>query len=249
MADETKPKTLYIFIDEAGNFDFTPIGTKFFVLTAITTVQPLESRDRFLRLRYELLKDGINQECFHATEDKQEVRNLVFDGIKELDDFEVDCVIAQKNKANPSLYIEHRLQSNKNGKGVKIKTVHSEEKFYRLISQTLLQYIFKRYYNLDAIERIVVILGSIFTNKKRDYVLKGLKQYLKPRFSKPFYIYFHKVEADINCQLADYCGWAIYVHQERDETRPFEIIQQAKKVKSAFYIFERGTTEYYQYKK
>ena len=239
--------TLYIFIDEAGNFDFSPTGAKFFVLTAITTTQPLNSRSRFLKLRYELLREGFNQECFHATEDKQQVRDLVFNNIKELDDFEIDSVVAQKNKTNPSLYIEYDIFQKKEGGGVVFKTKHSEEKFYRLISQTLLQYIFNRYQNLAQIEKVVVVLGSIFTKNKREYILKSLKQYLKPKFKKPFYIYFHKAEADINCQLADYCGWALYVNIERGENRPFQNIKE--KIKSNFDIFARGTTEYYKYKK
>lgn len=244
--EELDGKTLYIFIDEAGNFDFTPKGTKFFVLTAITTTQPLKSRGRFLKLRYELLKDGVNQEYFHATEDRQLVRDLVFENIKELDDFEIDCVVAQKNKTNPSFYIEYDAFQKEDG-SIASKTKHLEEKFYRLVSQTLLQYIFNRYQNLSSIEKIVVVLGSIFTVNKRKYILKSLKQYLKPRFNRPFYIYFHKAEADINCQLADYCGWALYVNAERKESRPFQNLNG--KIKSVFDIFARGTTEYYQYKK
>lgn len=239
-------KTLYIFIDEAGNFDFTPDGTKFFVLTAITTTQPLKSRNYFLELKYKLLKTGFNQEYFHATEDKQEVRDLIFNKIKELDDFDIDCVLAQKNKTNPSLYIEHDAWQKEDGEIV-LKTVHYEEKFYKLISQTLLQYIFNRYQNFNTVDEIVVVLGSLFTNKKRGYILKSLKQYLKLKFKKPFYIYFHRACADINSQLADYCGWAVFVKIERNECRPSEVI--SKKLKSYFDIFAGGDAEYYQYKK
>ena len=91
-------KTPYIFIDESGNFDFTPTGTKYFVMTAVSTTQPLKARDQFMKLRYEFLCDGTDQEYFHATEDKQAVRDAVFKTIKSLDDFEIDCVIAQKKK-------------------------------------------------------------------------------------------------------------------------------------------------------
>jgi len=226
-------RALYIFIDEAGNFDFTPTGTKFFVLTAISTTQPLKSRGCFLKLKYELLRKGLNQEYFHATEDKQEVRDLMYANLGKLDDIEVDAVVAQKNKANPSLYIEYDAEQRGDGKIV-FKTIHYEEKFYKLISQTLLQYIFRRYYNLDKIEGIIVVLGSLFTDNKRGYILKSLKQYLKEKFNKPFYIYFHKSEADINCQLADYCGWAIYVSWERGENRPLQVLKD--KIKSNFIL-------------
>ena len=99
-------KTLYLFIDEAGNFDFSQKGTKYFVLSCMSTFKPIEERDKLFNFRYELLADGINQEFFHATEDKQIVRDKVFEIITTLkDDIEVHTVIAQKNKANPVLYI------------------------------------------------------------------------------------------------------------------------------------------------
>lgn len=72
-------KTLYLFVDESGNFDFSPKGTKFFVLSCLSTFYPVAEREKLLLLRYELLRDGFNQEYFHATEDRQEVRSKVFD--------------------------------------------------------------------------------------------------------------------------------------------------------------------------
>src|SRR3989344_7499971 len=144
-----EPKTLYIFIDESGNFDFTPKGTKYFALTAVSTLQPLKARDGLLALRYKLLNSGVDEEFFHATEDMQDTRNAVFGETKKLDNIEIDCVIAQKNKANPSLYIKYEL------KGTKIRTVHSEEKFYDKLSQILLQYIINRYQGRDGVEQIV----------------------------------------------------------------------------------------------
>jgi hypothetical protein len=238
-------KTLYIFIDESGNFDFTENGTKYFVLTAVSTTQPLKAREQFSRLRYELMGDGMDQEYFHATEDKQVVRDAIFKTINNLDDFGIDCVLAQKNKTNPSLYLEQKLKPNKDGKGFKITPIRYEEKFYHKLSEILLQYIFRRHSGKDEIEKVVVVLGSIFTNAKRQYVLKSLKQYFKT-FKKPFYIYFHGTGMDINCQIADYCGWAIYVKSERGELRPYEEIKD--KIKSCFDVFGKGDTIYYGHK-
>jgi len=243
MPKENEQKTLYIFIDESGNFDFTPTGTKYFVLTAASTLTPLESRDELLRKVYELKYAGWNtgqsDYYFHATEDKQEVRDWVFGAIRKLNDIEIDAIIAQKNKTNPSLYIEYELREGQ------VKTVHWEERFYDKILQMLLQYIFGRYEGKDDIEEIIVVLGSIFTRAKRRYVFKSLEQYLKEKSKKPFRIYFHPTSSDINCQMADYCGWAVYVRAERGEMRPWKEIED--KVKSCFDVFARGDTEYYEY--
>lgn len=240
MSDAAEPHTLYIFIDESGNFDFSPNGTKYFALTAVSTLEPLADRVGFSALRYELLKSGVDEEFFHATEDLQNTRDGVFNLIKKLGDTDVDCVVAQKNKANPSLYIKYEL------KGTKVRTVHSEEKFYDKLLQILLQYIFNRHQDRDDIEKIVIVLGSLFTKTKRGYVLKSLKQYLKAKFGKPFQVYFHDTRCDINCQIADYCGWAVYVAAERGELRPRKEIEG--KVKSCFDVFATGTNIYYVYK-
>jgi hypothetical protein len=238
MTAETK--TLYIFIDESGNFDFSPNGTKHFALTSITTTQPLKDREKFAALRYALLQKGMDQECFHATEDEQKVRDSMFARLAQLTDVQVDCVLVQKNKANPSLYLEVQ-NAHKGLSGIKFK--HSGEKLYRIVSQTLLQYIFNRNATLQEADKIVVVLGKVFVNSKREYILKSLKQFLKQKTDKPFYIYFHRVEADINCQLADYCGWAVYVNAERNEKRPLQAL--GDKVKSCFDMFSRGTKTYY----
>jgi len=97
-------KSLFIFIDESGNFDFSPNGTKYFVLSSVSTLT-LPGKERLEEIKYKLMKNGINLEYFHATEDRQMVRNQVYDFIEKLDDIEIDSVIVQKNKANPSLYI------------------------------------------------------------------------------------------------------------------------------------------------
>lgn len=229
-------KNLYIFIDESGNFDFSPTGTKYFALTSISTISPLKDRGKLLNYHYKLLCTGTDEEYFHATEDKQDIRDEFYSLVSEFDDYFIDSVIAQKNKANPSLYIE---KYNKRGREI-IKT--TGEDFYRIVCQTLLRYIFSRFEKTD-IDKIIVVLDALFTKNKRQIILKFLKSYLKQYSNKPFYIYFHQSKADINCQIADYCGWAIYVKNDRNETRPHTQIKN--KIKSEFSIFERGQTTYY----
>jgi len=233
-----KNKCLFIFIDESGNFDFSPTGTKYFVLTAVSTLHPLNDREKLFKFKYQSLIDGIDQESFHATEDKQVIRDQVFKIIRNLDDFIVDSVVAQKNKAHLSLYRETYFKQN--------KVIHrvTGTEFYRIVCQTLLQYIFKRFEPTD-VSQIIIILDSLFTNNKKQIVLKTLKTYLKDHFNKPFNIYFHQAKADINCQIADYCGWAIYVKEERNETRPIVFVKD--KIKSEFSIFQKGLYEHYPY--
>lgn len=234
-------KTLFLFIDESGNFDFSPKGTKYFVLSCLSTFFPVDEREKLIKLRYDLLSGGIDQEYFHATEDSQSTRDQVFDLITSLsDDIEVHSVVAEKNKANPTLYKEEYYK-----KGRKIERVVGAE-FYQRVCRTLLQYVFRRS-NFKKAAKIVVVLGSLFTRDKQSLILKTLKKYLKENFTLPFEIYFHCSQADINCQFADYLGWAIAIKWERDEKRSYNLIQN--KVKSEYEIFKRGETIYYSYKK
>ena len=209
-------KILYIFIDESGNFDFSPTGTKYFALTAVSTILPLDKRVKLNELRYNLLCQAVDEEYFHATEDAQSTRDMVFGIIEnDLTDFSVDSVIAQKNKAHSSLYLQNYEKTDGT-----IGHTRQENEFYRIISQTLLRYVFTRHRS-SSLDQVVVVLLSLFTKNKMKLVTKALKTYLKKYTSYPFNIYFHCSQADINCQIADYCGWAVYVKYERGETRPY----------------------------
>ena len=106
-------KTLYLFIDEGGNFDFSVNGTTYFMLTCLIEERPFPTYDKLRALRYDLLEDGINIEYFHATEDKQNVRDKVFSIINEsLEHVKICSMIAQKNKTNPSLQEASKFYSH-----------------------------------------------------------------------------------------------------------------------------------------
>lgn len=232
-------RTLYLFIDESGNFDFSPKGTKFFTLTALATFDPNIYRDKLINLRYDLLSMGTDQEYFHASEDQQRVRDKVFEVLVSINDtIEIHSIIAQKNRVHSSLYKESYR------KGSTLITRATGIRLYQKMCQTLLKYIFNG--KGSHVDNIVVVLGSLFVGEKKKTLLQTLKQYLKENFPGiPFEIYSHPACTDLNCQLADYCCWAIYTKWERGERRSYEIIKPT--IKSEFNIFQHGTTEYYPY--
>lgn len=41
--------TLYIFVDEAGNLNFSPKGTKYFILTALSKFRPFVTHEPLLK--------------------------------------------------------------------------------------------------------------------------------------------------------------------------------------------------------
>jgi hypothetical protein len=214
-------RTLFVFIDESGNFDFSPKGTKYFVLSAINTLNPL-GKERLEEIKYNLMKNGNDLEYFHAAEDKQSVRE--------------DSVIVQKNKTNPSLYVSEKKKKSKKG-----------AKLYTIALRTLLRYIFCRHDNSAKVDQVVIVLSSIFDVNKRELIKKIIKIYLKQIFSNPFYLYFHQNRSDKNTQIADYCCWAIYRKWTDGEVRPYSAVNKGNNIKSEFDIFKTGQTIYYKY--
>ncbi|MCB9811179.1 MAG: DUF3800 domain-containing protein [Candidatus Nomurabacteria bacterium] len=242
---EKKDNILYIFIDESGDFTFSNKGSKFFILTAASTIHPLNRRDLPLSARYELLCEGYNIEYFHATVDAQVVRNKFYEKIKDLPDYEIDSVIAEKRKANFTLYEEVMAESSKTG-FLKIKTEQVHEKFYKQLCETLLKYVCHRYLKIRAslgIKKVVVVLDQALPNKKREFVTKSIKQYIKSHFGLVPYMYFHSTKSDVNCQIADYCCWAMKKKWTDNELRPYNEIKH--NVKSEFDIFRNGEKYFY----
>jgi len=68
---------LYIFLDESGNFDFSnsPGATEWFHLTSLSTTNPEKGLVEFYRAKHEFIISGQDIPCFHASEDKQAVRD------------------------------------------------------------------------------------------------------------------------------------------------------------------------------
>lgn len=229
--------TLFIFLDESGNLDFSSSGTKYFSLTAVCTFLPTLGRQPFYELLYEMCDAGNGQECFHATEDKQEVRDAVFERIAALaDGFEIHSIIAEKRKAHPSLY---RKWVFKKDKKVNVKDA---SKFYDFVCGTLLGYIF-RSPGLSRAGKIVVVLSYLFDKPKNTALEASLRIRLRNDTKLPFCIYFHQTKADMNCQIADYCGWAVTIKWERGERRSYELI--TTHLKSEFDVFRRGDIYHY----
>lgn len=232
-----EPTTLFLFLDESGNFDFSPRGSRYRSLTALCTMAPVLGRGSFLTLLYELASAGEGQEFFHAAEDNQSVRDKVFGCIGRLmDDCEIHCVIAEKSKANPALYKTAKVRKGK------IVTSVEPYRFYERVCRTLLKYVFNRprYRSADT---IVVVLSSLFTRQFHGAIARLLRSYLKMETSAKFHIYFHCTKADLNCQIADYCGWAIARKWESGDTRSYNLI--SAKIRNEFNLFQWGQEFYY----
>lgn len=214
-------KTLYVYLDESGNFDFSNKGTEHFVLGAVTTPDPVASQARMLRTKYALLENGTDVEYFHASEDTQAIRDEVLDTICGMENIKFDFVVAEKRKTVP--------------------VCQNPADFYRIQSQTLLKWVFTDF-DVAPYDQVVVVFDKALPKKERGYVEQAIKPELK-KYGKPFRMYFHRTLSDLNGQIADYGAWSVFVSYERNERRPIRKLQPL--IKSCFEIFKTGTRKYY----
>src|ERR1700688_1421545 len=64
MPDEPQPRFLYIFLDEAGNLDFSKNGSKYFVLGGITKERPFHAYKELTEFKYNQVERGTALEYF-----------------------------------------------------------------------------------------------------------------------------------------------------------------------------------------
>jgi len=220
---------LYIFLDEGGNLDFSASGTKYFNLTSVTMFRPFHMADPLDELKYDLIELGLDIEYFHASEDKQKVRDKVFGIIKKhLDHIQIDSLIVEKSKTGPALT--------------------SEAQFYPRMFGYLLKYpltnqIFGKY-KVEDFDEVIIVTDAIPVKRKKAVVEKAIKYFLKSLPQKTQYrIMHHSSKSSMELQVADYCNWAIFRKWERNDTRSYNLIKSG--INSEFEIFKTGTRHYY----
>jgi hypothetical protein len=219
-----KKTPTYIFLDEAGNLDFSSSGTRFFVLGALITGRPSGLYADLAHLKYELIEQGINIEYFHAAEDSQIVRDRVFEVIqRNLKDMRFDTLIVEKRKTGPAL--QH------------------EEKFYPRMLGYLLRFVIEHV--IKDVHEVIVFTDRLPIQRKRKAIEKAVKQTLAAMLPRgvPYRVYHHDSKSNFGLQVADYLTWSVYRKWDRSDSRSFELVKVC--IKTQFDIFRTGTTSYY----
>jgi hypothetical protein len=216
---------LYIFLDEAGNLDFSPTGTKFFLLGALTKERPFHAYKELTELKYDLAELGLDLEYFHAAEDNQATRNRVFDIVRSnLGGVRLDALVVEKCKTGPAM--------------------RAEEQFYPRMLGYLLRYILGQH-DLPLYKEVIVFTDTLPVQKRRAALEKAVKTTLAAELpaTARYRLLHHASKSNLDLQIADYCTWAIYRKWNAGDTRSYQHIQSA--VTSEFDIFRSGTTRYY----
>jgi hypothetical protein len=190
--------TFFVFLDESGNFDFSLSGTKHLVFTAVISTNPIQSASRILDLKYQLLQEGLGIGTFHASEDRQLIRDRVFSAISEI-----------REMTAHTFWIDKRSISGQ---------VVEKSELFSAFSIELFDFI-HRSRAVESYDCLVFVFDKFLLNKEE----LAFRSIVTPKFSlleKPFEIYFHNVYRDPNGQIADYIAWAHFLSLERFEKRP-----------------------------
>lgn len=216
-------KTLYVFLDESGNLDFTERGTDHFVIAAVYTTDPNTSASRMQRLKYDLMASRSDQLEFHATNNSRGTRKRVSETIQGLDGhISVKTMYIDKHYTAPSR--------------------QSAPAIMEVFGVAFARWLVNSSAPTDGVDQVVLVFDSVLTGKQRGAFIKAVKPRLKS-LQKPFHIVFHPVKSDLNGQIADYFAWSTFRKLEHQDHEPLTGLQPIDP--QIFNLFASGHTRYY----
>lgn len=202
---------LYAFIDESGNNDFEPTGTKYWCLTSMVLFDPSAGRDDLFAAKHRILDEGHDLHSFHASADRQVDRDRVFEVLQSLEPEQcrVDSIIVDKRVVQPQL--------------------RQLDVFYPLMLEQLLQHQFGlQGVDISQFEKVVVFIDRTpsMNTKQSQAMLKAIRLRLPGHLrGVPYSLFFHPTSSHHGLQMVDYMSWAIYVKHTKAELRPFDKIR------------------------
>jgi len=201
---------VYIFVDEAGDMDFSANGSKYYMFNFLVKQRPFRVHEKIANYRYSLLERNLDElggrrldiEYFHAHNDNKYIKDELFTTISTFDKSRVKVYsyILEKPKVNPQKRKE-------------------KERFY--IDN--LNYSIQRLLAKLQIDKNFIIITDrlpVQKNKKKQVgaLKKGIKEYIRSRNLEIRYDIFHHTSASsANLQIVDYISWAIFRKYERGE--------------------------------
>ncbi len=210
--------TLYIFVDEAGDMDFSSKGSKYYMFNFLVKNRPFNLHEKIANYRYELLERNLyNQdstrldlESFHAHKDNKYIKQKFFEIISSFDERNVKAysyilekpkVIPSKRKVKEHFYINNLSYS----------------------IQRLLDIL-----NIDTNFIIITDRLPIAKNRSKQIgaLKKGIKGYIRQRGLDIRYDIFHHCSASsANLQIVDYISWAIFRKYEHGDDSYYDKIK------------------------
>lgn len=215
----------YIYADEAGDFEFAKKHnvSKYYIICTAVLEDPTYGH-QLLDLRRDLIWKGESLlDYFHASEDKQSVRDAVFDLIRSAP-ISVGATILEKSKAQPQIrpdkvrFYKHAWYFHLSGVAPKVATPGDE---------------------------ILFTTASIGTKKEQATFTAAVNDVVQQRVYRAteYKTHFCPSMADPCLQIVDYCTWAIQRKWERGDDRSYKIISHL--INHEYETWAAGKVHYY----
>jgi len=211
--------TIYIFIDEAGDMDFSKKGSKYYMFNFLVKQRPFNLHEYISNYRYSLLERNLNPlngkrldiEAFHAHKDNKYIKNELFNIITTFDEssIKIYSYILEKQKVNPE------------------KTDKKEEFYIKNLSYSIQRLLDK----LNIEKNFIIITDRLPVNKYKSKQIRalknGIKKYIQKNSPSIRYDIFHHCSASsVNLQIIDYISWAIFRKHERNDNFFYKKIEK-----------------------
>ena len=209
----------FIFCDEAGEMNFSPLASKHVVVVALYVVgDPVRLMEDYWHLKHSLfiappddaeVRKRFQNRRFHASEDPQRVRDMVFELItKNIDQIQVRAVVVDKDDVES----KHRTEA----------WLHENLYFY------LYRSILDRSGWTGAGDKVQVLIDLTENKRMRAATIKGVRS-AEEQAAVAFTSAVHHVSSFHHpfLQIADYFCWAIYRKYEKEDLRSYDLIRGA----------------------
>ena len=215
----------FIFADEAGCFTFNNNHnvSKYFILCTVS-MENCDIGGALLELRRQIIWEGkgdILGDYFHATTDKQDIRNRVFELLVKYD-FNIQATIMEKAKAYPNVR-QTKPRFYKYG-----WFYHFKHGISPIISNS---------------SKLMVSAASVGSKKEKLSFSNAIDDVMKQTISVDWKMDFRSSKADPCLQVADYCAWALQRKWERGCSRSYDLIKD--RINREYNLWEKGNRYYY----
>ncbi len=197
--------TIHLALDESGDFNFTPTGSRFYIFTIAWTYNPAPLAEGLTRLRHSLLKQGKDIPSFHAAEDEQATRNKVVELLCSHADWRWAAIVLEKRKINPALYDPYL--------------------FYPQFASMLFRFVFRGCLAAGT-SHVMAFTDQLPLKSKREPVEKAFKKTCRAELGKtPFHVYHHPRASNPWIQAVDYCCWSVYRKWQGGDSRTYDTLK------------------------
>ena len=200
--------TLYAFIDEAGDFNLTARGSKYYILTCVLTSRPFACMRALDELKHDLIEQRFDIEYFHASNDSMRVRKMVFQILKKYEaDFRMYYSAVNKQSLPAAMdpgSVYCSLFDSLSG------IIELGEEF-------------------DSCDLAVAITDYLPNDVRKKGYSKRLKELLKNHVRGNFVVRSYHSMSDYGLQIADYYCWMVQRKLEmNDPLKCFDLPQSMR---------------------